>query len=166
MIIVERFGPSDHTVMASTTVEDRGLPVVLVVGGNVPRGVATLCARQRGHCALFPRDVTEAARMLAYLPVAACVVVPPSLTSNSCGVASYLRRRAPTVPVALVLGPGRLDDSARILWPLTVPMAASAASAIADIAAQACVDWGAKTWEEAATTVDVTESLARHPKDG
>jgi hypothetical protein len=141
-------------------VDRRDAPLLLVVGARVPRGVATLCARQRGVAPLFAHDVTEAVALVRAVPIAACVVVPPSTRLDSCRVAATLRWHAPDVPVALVLGPGRVDDKPRIMWPLTVPLMRAARDAITDIAAQTCLDWTVPSWEEAAPTLDVTAGLA------
>jgi hypothetical protein len=111
-------------------------------------------ARERGLRAVFARELVEAVRILHLVPTVAGVVIPPSGPYDTCRVAATLRMQAPDVPVALVLGPGRLDDRARIMWPLTVPMIPVAREAIADIAAQACIDWVARTWDEAAPTLD------------
>jgi hypothetical protein len=136
-------------------------PLLLIVGAKVPRGVATLCARQRGLAPLFARDLVEAVGLVRAVPIAASVVIPPSAMFDASRVASTLRMHAPGVPVALVLGPGRLDDQPRIMWPLTVPIFRAARDAITDIAAQTCLDWTAPSWdEEAAPTLDVTAGLS------
>jgi hypothetical protein len=142
-------------------VDLRDAPLLLIVGAKVPRGVATLCARQRGLAPLFARDLVEAVGLVRAVPIAASVVVPPSAMFDASRVAATLRMNAPDLPVALVLGPGRLDDQPRIMWPLTVPMFRVAREAITDIAAQACLDWIAPSWEEeAAPTLDVTAGLS------
>lgn len=142
-------------------VDLRDAPLLLIVGAKVPRGVATLCARQRGLAPLFARELVEAVGLVRALPIAAGVVVPPSVMFDAPRVAATLRWHAPDLPVALVLGPGRLDDQPRIMWPLTVPIFRAAREAITDIAAQACLDWAVPSWEEGgAPTLDVTEGLS------
>jgi hypothetical protein len=147
----------------SLPVNELDAPVLLVVGGNVPRGVASLCARERGFRPVFARDLIEAVRVLHRVLPAAAVVIPPSSPYDACRVAATLRAQAPELPVALVLGPGRLDERPRVMWPLTVPMMPVARDAIADIAAQACIDWVERTWEEAAPTLDVTDPDVSFP---
>jgi hypothetical protein len=135
-------------------------PLLMIVGSKVPRGVATLCARQRGVAPLFAGDLVEAVGLVRAVPIGACVVVPPSAMFDACRVAGTIRGHAPDLPVAVVLGPGRIDDQPRIMWPLTVPIFRAARDAIADIAAQACLDWFVPSWDEAAPTVDVTGALS------
>jgi hypothetical protein len=160
-------GPTERSATGAVDGDRAGRarpPEVLVVGGNVPCGVAALCARQRGHVAVFARDVVEAVRivrLVPVVPVVGCVVIPPSGESDACRVAATLRMYAPELPVAVVLGPSRLDDAARIMWSFAAPVANPVRDVIDDIAAQACIDWITKTWEEAAPTLDVTELVQR-----
>lgn len=163
MGLVQSGGPDARLPIADQEegVDLRDAPLLLIVGAKVPRGVATLCARQRGLAPLFARDLVEAVGLVRAVPIAACVVVPPSAMFDASRVASTLRWHAPDLPVALVLGPGRLDDQPRIMWPLTVPIFRAAREAIIDIAAQACLEWDVPSWEEeAAPTLDVTEGLS------
>jgi hypothetical protein len=128
---------------------------VLVVGGNPPRGSAALSARQRGLEAFFARDYREAVLLLAELPFVACAVMPGAASFDLWAVAALIRQRAPGLPIAIVTGPSRIDDSARVVWTAVDVMSHRARAAIADIASQACLEWITKTWDENDPTVEV-----------
>jgi hypothetical protein len=128
---------------------------LLVVGGNLPRGAASFSAQQRGLRAFFAEHSREAGVLLAGLPFAACVVMPRTPSLDVWGVGAFVRRRAPGIPVALVVGPSRIDDSARVVWTAVELLGDDTRAAIADIASQACLDWTTRTWDEDVPTADV-----------
>jgi hypothetical protein len=79
----------------------------------LPRGTPSQSALQRGLRAFFAEHYRDAGVLLAGLPVAACVVMLQTHSLDLWGVAAFVRRCAPGIPVALVVGPSRTGDSAR-----------------------------------------------------
>jgi hypothetical protein len=113
-----------------------GRATLVVLCPEVPDAVVVACrvARRGVHLA-FVQRMDELVRMLDVGTVGAVAICPPQRTSDSLVVAAALRRRAPGLPVAVVLGPSRLDGGeARVLWLAEHAVPAAITSAVVDLA--------------------------------
>jgi hypothetical protein len=113
-----------------------GRATLVVLCPEVPDAVVTACrVAARGVRLAFVQRMDELVRMLDVGTVGAVAICPPQRTSDSLVVAAALRRRAPGLPVAVVLGQSRLDGGeARILWLAEHAVPAAIASAVSDLA--------------------------------
>jgi hypothetical protein len=109
---------------------------LVVLCPEVPDAVVVACrVARRGVHVAFVQRMDELVRMLDVGTVGAVAICPPQRTSDSLVVAAALRRRAPGLPVAVVLGPSRLDGGeARVLWLAEHAVPAAITSAVIDLA--------------------------------
>jgi hypothetical protein len=108
---------------------------LVVLCPEVPEAVVTACrVARRGVRIAFARRMDELVRMLETGVVGAVAICPPQHTSDSLVLAAALRRRAPGLPVAVVLGQSRVDGGeARVLWLAEHAVSPVIASAVNDL---------------------------------
>jgi hypothetical protein len=136
------------------------LPVLLVVGAIDDRGLALHAAARHGLRAVFAHGVADTAEALTTIEITAIALVPPFADAESFALAAALRRSAPSIPIAIVLGPSRVaPDEARVLWMADVAIPPALLVAVAEVGALASDDAPEMSWESLTADI-VVDRLA------
>jgi hypothetical protein len=137
-----------------------GRATVLVLNSSVDPVEAT--RRASGH-GIHLSMVGRMDELVQVLPTAIAVVLcPPLRTADPFAVAAALRRRAPEMPVAILLGRGRVEgEGARVLWLGDRAVPGAITGAVGDLASVECSDEIELSWD--GEVVDVAEILASAP---